>query len=104
MKSASSESIALSNTTSQRPAGRMDRRSFLALSAVAAGGALAPAAVAAERDWSGRQPVRYPDPAIVVLDKRFAKYKVGNTAIERLWTGALWAEGCAWNGGGRYLV
>ena len=83
---------------------RMDRRSFLALGALAAGGALAPAAVAEERDWSGRQPVRYPDPAIVALDKRFAKYKIGNTAIERLWTGALWAEGCAWNGGGRYLV
>ena len=82
----------------------MDRRSFLALGALAAGGALAPAAVAEERDWSGQQPVRYPDPAIVVLDKRFAKYKIGNTAIRRLWTGGLWTEGCAWNGGGHYLV
>src|SRR5207245_2619625 len=82
----------------------IDRRSFLALSATAAGAALAPATVAADRDWSGHEPVRYPDSSIVVLDKRFAKYKIGNTAIQRLWTGALWAEGCAWNGGGHYLV
>jgi len=82
----------------------MDRRSFLALSAAAAGAALAPAAVAAERDWTGRQPVRYPDPDIVVLDARFGKYKLGNTPIQRLWTGALWAEGCAWDAAGRYVV
>ena len=29
---------------------------------------------------------------------------VGNTAIQRLYTGTLWAEGVAWNGVGRYLV
>ena len=28
----------------------------------------------------------------------------GNTPIKRLWTGALWAEGPAWNAAGRYLV
>ena len=83
---------------------QIDRRSFLALSAVAAGAALARRGSAAERDWTGEQPVRYPDPAMVVLDKRFGKYKLGNTAIQRLWTGALWAEGCAWNSGGHYLV
>ena len=27
-----------------------------------------------------------------------------NSAIKRLWTGALWAEGPAWSGQGRYLV
>ena len=29
---------------------------------------------------------------------------VGNTVIQRLYTGTLWAEGVAWNGVGRYLV
>jgi len=82
----------------------MDRRSFLGLSAAVAGAVLAPAVSAADRDWSRKSPVRYPDPDIVVLDPRFAKYKIGNTPIERLWTGALWAEGCAWDGVGRYLV
>jgi gluconolactonase len=49
-------------------------------------------------------PQRYPDPDIVVLDPRFARLKIGNTTIERLWTGALWTEGPAWNGVGRYLI
>jgi gluconolactonase len=49
-------------------------------------------------------PTRYPDPDVVVLDPRFARLKIGNTAIQRLWTGALWAEGPAWNGVGRYLI
>ncbi|HTL58084.1 MAG TPA: SMP-30/gluconolactonase/LRE family protein [Candidatus Limnocylindrales bacterium] len=84
----------------------INRRAFLAASIGAAGVALTfpPAAHATERDWSGHQPVRYPDADIKVLDPRFAKYKVGNAAIQRLWTGALWAEGCAWNAAGRYLV
>jgi len=82
----------------------MDRRSFLGLGAAVAGAALAPAVSAGDRDWSSKSPVRYPDPDIVVLDPRFANYKIGNTPIQRLWTGALWAEGCAWNGVGRYLV
>ena len=46
---------------------------------------------------------RYPDPRIEVLDARF-KYKIGNAAIERLFTGCRWAEGPAWSGMGRYLL
>ena len=49
-------------------------------------------------------PVRYPDPDVVVLDERFAKYKIGNTPIQRLHCGTLWAEGPAWNAVGRYLI
>jgi gluconolactonase len=56
------------------------------------------------RDWSGQQPVQYPDPDIVALDNRFRRYMVGNTTIRRLHTGTLWSEGPAWNGVGRYLV
>jgi len=65
---------------------------------------MAPALPALARDWSSQEPVRYPDPDIVILDQRFAKYKLVNAAIQRLHTGALWAEGCAWNGMGRFLV
>ena len=79
------------------------RRGFLKFAAAGAVAASA-ANLLAQRDWSGRQPVRYPDPDIVVLDPRFAKYKLGNTPIQRLHTGTLWAEGPAWNGVGRYLV
>ncbi len=49
-------------------------------------------------------PVRYPDPDILVLDTRFAKYRLGNTPIQRVHIGNLWAEGPAWNGVGRYLL
>jgi gluconolactonase len=48
--------------------------------------------------------VRYADPDVIALNKRFEKYRIDNTTIQRVWTGALWAEGPAWNGAGRYLV
>src|SRR5215813_14989780 len=80
---------------------KIGRRSFIA-------GITATAAITAsgqQRDY-GRDaaPVRYPDPDIVVLDKRFARYKINNTPIRRMHTGMLWAEGPAWNAVGRYLV
>ncbi len=40
----------------------------------------------------------YPDPAVESLDSRFDDYKLGNAAVERLWTGARWAEGPVWFG------
>jgi gluconolactonase len=55
-----------------------------------------------DRDWT--QPVRYPDPAIEILDSRFARYRLGSAALERLWTGARWAEGPVWFGDQRSLV
>jgi gluconolactonase len=50
------------------------------------------------------QPVRYPDPAVEALDPRFAPYKLGSAAVERLWTGSRWAEGPVYFGDGRYLL
>ena len=76
-----------------------NRRSFLAtLAASAAGSVLA-------RDYGpNAQPERYPDPDIIALDPSFKKYIQGNSPIRRLYTGALWSEGPAWNGSGNYLV
>ena len=48
--------------------------------------------------------VRYPDPAVEVLDPRFAAYRLGNAAVERLYTGARWMEGPVWFGDSRSLV
>ncbi len=79
------------------------RRDFLRRFA-AAGGALAFTRTAFARDWSGADPVRYPDPDVVALDPRFGRYKIGNAPIQRLATGSLWAEGPAWSSVGRYLV
>ena len=48
--------------------------------------------------------VRYPDPRIEIVDPAFARYRVGNAAVERLATGFRWAEGPVWFGDGRYLL
>jgi gluconolactonase len=93
----------------QQPAAEPDRldaparRAFLAKAAALAGvTAMAPNAYARNFE-PGAAPQRYPDPDIVVIDKRF-KSKLGNTPIQRLYTGTLWAEGPAWSGVGRYLL
>lgn len=92
-----------------RSAVEFDRRTLLTSTlAAAAVAVLRPAetAQAADRDWTGVVPTRYPDPDIVTLDKRFKKYALGNTPIQRLYhnSNMLWAEGPAWNGVGRYLL
>jgi gluconolactonase len=58
------------------------------------------------RDFSPRgAPTTYfSDPDILSLDPSFDALVQPNAAIKRLWTGALWAEGPAWNAQGRYLV
>ncbi|MGY8653997.1 MAG: SMP-30/gluconolactonase/LRE family protein [Verrucomicrobiia bacterium] len=94
------------DSTASTKSNALNRRSFLGAATAAAGALIAPFAKSdgAERDWTGKTPVRYPDPDIIVHDKRFAKYKLGNTPIQRVHTGTLWAEGPAWNGVGKYLV
>jgi gluconolactonase len=81
----------------------MQRRSFLTTAAVAGAGlAVNPLGIA--KDWSLPKLARYPDPAIEIVHPSFAKYRVNNAAIERLYTGSRWAEGPVWFGDGRYLV
>jgi gluconolactonase len=55
-----------------------------------------------ERDWN--EPIRYPDPAVEVLDDRFRQYVLGSSALERLWTGGRWTEGPVWFGDMRCLI
>ncbi len=68
------------------------------------------ATVQALKPWTlAEEPERkslvvYPDPAVEVVDPRFAKYTVGNAAVERLYTGTRWAEGPVWFADGRYLL
>lgn len=98
------EFIDLAKPASRQPAAEtLSRRGFLTTAAtLAATTAMAPAAFARNFDM-GAAPTRYPEPDVVQLDKRF-KYKLGNTPIQRLYTGMMWAEGPAWNGVGRYLL
>jgi gluconolactonase len=57
------------------------------------------------RDFTpGAQPITYPDPDLITIDPAFNALRLGNTPIQRLWTGGLWMEGPAWSSQGRYLV
>src|SRR5688572_5467592 len=75
----------------------LSRRAFLARTATVGAGIAAVNSVnQSAQEFLPGQPTRYPDPRIVVLEKRFAKYKVGNTVIQRLYHDPtmFWAEGC----------
>jgi gluconolactonase len=58
------------------------------------------------RDFGpGGAPTTYfTDPDVITVDPSFDGLVQPNSAITRLWTGALWSEGPAWSGQGRYLV
>jgi len=58
------------------------------------------------RDFGPNAPptTYFTDPDIVAVDPSFSALVQANSSIKRLWTGALWAEGPAWSGQGRYLV
>jgi gluconolactonase len=53
-------------------------------------------------DWTPN--LRYPDPYVISLDKRFDKYRVALASVERLYTGTRWAEGPVWFGDMRCLI
>jgi gluconolactonase len=76
------------------------RRSFL----TAAFGTLAAVPLLARDFGKNAEPIRYPEPDVIVLTDAFKKIKIGNAAIERLHTGMRWAEGPAWSGPGQYLM
>jgi len=72
-----------------------------------AGGVAPPSTITnPPRDFGPNAPptTYFTDPDIVVVDPLFNGYVQANSAIKRLWTGALWSEGPAWSGAGRYLV
>ena len=58
------------------------------------------------RDFSPRgAPTTYfTDPDVLTVEPAFNGLRQPNASILRLWTGALWSEGPAWNAQGRYLV
>jgi gluconolactonase len=58
------------------------------------------------RDFGPNAPptTYFTDPDVLIVDPVFGGYVQANSAIKRLWTGALWAEGPAWSAQGRYLI
>ncbi|WP_298233409.1 SMP-30/gluconolactonase/LRE family protein [uncultured Azohydromonas sp.] len=47
---------------------------------------------------------RYPDPALLILDPSFAKYRIYSSTVEQVTTGLRWAEGPAYFPEGGYLL
>jgi len=58
------------------------------------------------RDFGPGAPpnVYFVDPDVITVDPSFNGLRQANAPIQRLWTGALWSEGPAWNSQGRYLL
>ncbi len=58
------------------------------------------------RDFSlrGAPTTYFTDPDVLTIEPVFDGLRQPNAPIQRLWTGALWSEGPAWNAVGRYLV
>jgi len=107
----------------EREQDRLDRRGFLgrvgagagAAVALGAGAALgqdmgpvAPPSVVTEppRDFgpNGAPNVYFWDPDVIAVDPSFNGLAQPNAPVQRLWTGALWAEGPAWSSVGKFLV
>ena len=70
------------------------RRSFLKNTAAAGLAAISGAAGAQAFDFKPHQ--RYPDPAVLILDPSFAKYRIYSSTVEQVGTGMRWAEGPAY--------
>jgi gluconolactonase len=88
-------------------AGAVALGSRMALAQQAQGPVAPPSTVTTPpRDFgpNGAPTTYFTDPDVLSVDPLFNNYRQPNAAIQRLWTGALWAEGPAWNAEGRYLV
>ena len=66
----------------------MQRRSLIAAAALAGVGNAARA-----QSFAFTPNQRYPDPAVLILDPSFAKYRIYSSTVEQVATGMRWAEG-----------
>jgi len=90
------------NKQKSRTNGEISRRGFIAGAVTTS---VAATALGQIREYAqNTAPQRYPDRDILILDPRFNQYKIGNAAVQRLFTGMAWAEGPAWHSSGRYLI
>src|SRR6202023_388201 len=91
----------------REPESMISRRTLVNGLAIAAGATVAGAsgALAQQGGQLGPPPTTYFwDPDIIAVDPSFNDVAQPNTAIQRLYTGLLWAEGPAWSAQGRYLL
>jgi gluconolactonase len=79
---------------------RADRRGLLKTGAAVAASSLAAPAFA---EWAPS--LRYPDPSVQSVDKRFDQYRIATNAnVERLYSGCRWSEGPVWFGDQSLLI
>jgi len=78
------------------------RRGFL--KAAAGTGLAALGGLAGAQSFDFKMAQRYPDPAVLILDPSFARYRIYSSTIEQLGTGMRWAEGPVYFPVGRYLL
>ena len=98
---------------------RVSRRQVIQGAAVAGVAALVPSLAVAQgpadpptvvssppRDFGpdAAPSVYFTDPDVLAVDPAFGGLVQPNAAIERVWRGAVWVEGPAWNNVGRFLV
>jgi gluconolactonase len=76
------------------------RRSLIA----AAGTSALSAAVSPPAFPAWEESTRYPDPRLQNLDPSFARYRIAQASVERLYTGARWSEGPVWMGDWRSVL
>ena len=109
--------------TDGRDEARISRRGLITVMGAASAALLAPGLARAQappagpmappsvittppRDFgpNGAPNVYFTDPDVLTIEPEFNGLRQPNAPIQRLWTGALWSEGPAWNSQGRYLV
>jgi len=54
--------------------------------------------------WDNPEPIRYPDPNLVALDKQFESIMLGHAAVERIAGDCRFTEGPVWFGDTRQLL
>ena len=78
------------------------RRGFL--KAAAGTGLAALGGIAGAQSFEFKPHQRYPDPAVLILDPSFARYRIYSSTLEQVGTGMRWAEGPVYFPVGRYLL
>jgi len=71
---------------------------------VAAGASALSGAVPSPIFAAWEESTRYPDPRVQTLDPSFARYRIAQASVERLYTGARWSEGPVWMGDWRCVL
>jgi gluconolactonase len=83
---------------------QISRRHMLGAGAAALTCATVPFATVPRALAAWEPSLRYPDPAVQILDPSFARYRIFQASVERVATGMRWSEGPVWFGDVRCVL